>query len=867
MTEAVLPARPVFDAVTGTVSSLREVRRFTPAETQGLINTLPVGVGTPENPAAPVRPPLSVFRDGSGNITQVATDAFGAPTQLIDPLGRTTMIDRDVNGQPARIIPPDGSQTTLLYDSRGNLTLHIHRLIDPRSPASFTPLITRFAYDPRFSQVTKITDARRDNPFDPVQHACPNGCTTTIEHDARGNPVSITDALGNVTAFTYDARGLLLTATDALGTQTPAIPDDHQTRFTYDPLTGNLLTTTDPLNHLTQLEYDATGNVQRSTDAALRSTAFTYDAMNRLTAVTDPLGATTGYAYDAAGDLTQVTDAKGQATTFAYDALDLLSRTTNPLTASKQFFYDAARNLAQVTDAKNQTITFTYDAANQIVSKVLKDATATVQDTVTYGYDVLGNLTLVQDRDSQLMFVYDSAGRLIKNTVGDVANPVLAQVPETFAYSYDPNGNRRSMGCSRCLSLTYSYDGLNRLTGATSRDRLSKQFEYDALSRLTRLAGGAGSQSLFTYDAASQLLTLSNLMLGTEVAPSSYTYDLLGNRQTLTDRFGLHQYGYDVLSRLTGADHPLASGLINETFTYDPVGNRTSSHLSTTHVHNAANRLLEDAIFTYTYDANGNRTSKTDKTTLVLTTYTYDVENQLTRVDLPRGQVATYRYDSLGRRIEKAVNGTLTRYLYDEEDIVGIFTGPTNCQTHVFLHGPGIDQPLGFFRDTNADCNPFVDFGGFGEPIVDLLGDGLGSRVALAAETHGFFRAVFLTERYAYDSFGMPTITGPGPDNQLDTGDDVTLTESALGNPFLFTGREYDTDTCQAHRCLAHQGQAEGLRYCFTKDAEPMAGDRLNTKSAMPGSRARLMSDPAHRGGPPRWPPRPLPLRWPGPAH
>jgi hypothetical protein len=26
----------------------------------------------------------------------------------------------------------------------------------------------------------------------------------------------------------------------------------------------------------------------------------------------------------------------------------------------------------------------------------------------------------------------------------------------------------------------------------------------------------------------------------------------------------------------------------------------------------------------------------------------------------------------------------------------------------------------------------------------------------------------------------------------MDTADDVTLLESALGNPFLFTGREYD---------------------------------------------------------------------------
>jgi YD repeat-containing protein len=201
---------------------------------------------------------------------------------------------------------------------------------------------------------------------------------------------------------------------------------------------------------------------------------------------------------------------------------------------------------------------------------------------------------------------------------------------------------------------------------------------------------------------------------------ASVTYDLLGNRSSLTDRFGLHQYGYDALSRLTSVDHPLASPLPDERFTYDPVGNRRTSHFSAQHQHDTANRLLEDAQFTYTYDANGNRATKRDKTTMALTSYTYNVENQLIGVDLPDGGHIGYRYDGLGRRIEKNVNGTLTRYLYDQEDIVTILDG-ADCGTQVFLHGPGIDQPLGFLQDTNANCDPFNDGAGFREPIVDLL--------------------------------------------------------------------------------------------------------------------------------------------------
>jgi len=234
---------------------------------------------------------------------------------------------------------------------------------------------------------------------------------------------------------------------------------------------------------------------------------------------------------------------------------------------------------------------------------------------------------------------YDSANRLIKNIVGDAANPALAQVPETFSYSYTPTGNRQSVGCSRCLSAAYVYDGLHRLISVNSQNLVGKQLQYDALSRLTRVTGGGGTQSIFTYDAASQLLTIRNAMLGTELAPFDYAYDPVGHRTSLTDRFGLHQYGYDRLSRLINADHPAASQLLDEVFTYDPVGNRLTSHLSTIHQHNAANRLLEDAQCTYTYDANGNRTTKTAKADGVVTSYHYDIENQLIGLDWPDGRV------------------------------------------------------------------------------------------------------------------------------------------------------------------------------------------------------------------------------------
>ncbi|MFH1493005.1 MAG: hypothetical protein ABIE81_06720 [Candidatus Omnitrophota bacterium] len=90
---------------------------------------------------------------------------------------------------------------------------------------------------------------------------------------------------------------------------------------------------------------------------------------------------------------------------------------------------------------------------------------------------------------------------------------------------------------------------------------------------------------------------------------------------------------------------------------------------------------------------NGNLTSKANKSIPSdVTTYTYSVENQLVSVE--SGPLAvSYTYDGLGRRIEKNVNGTITRYVYDNEDIIAEYDG-TNTLQAKYLYGPGIDEPL-----------------------------------------------------------------------------------------------------------------------------------------------------------------------------
>lgn len=102
------------------------------------------------------------------------------------------------------------------------------------------------------------------------------------------------------------------------------------------------------------------------------------------------------------------------------------------------------------------------------------------------------------------------------------------------------------------------------------------------------------------------------------------------------------------------------------------------------------------ATATYTYDPNGNLTSKTEGPDNWV--YTWNAENQLTKVEKNGGEQARFAYDPLGRRVEKVAGGVTTSYTYHGENILREVRGGTTLK---YVHGPGIDEPLAAYDGTS----------------------------------------------------------------------------------------------------------------------------------------------------------------------
>ena len=191
---------------------------------------------------------------------------------------------------------------------------------------------------------------------------------------------------------------------------------------------------------------------------------------------------------------------------------------------------------------------------------------------------------------------------------------------------------------------------------------------------------------------------------------------------------------------------------------------RTEEYID--YLYNGDNQLLNETItpkggtislrtYAYTYDNNGNLIQKDDSEEGI-TTYKYDYENRLAKIGYDDGTASEYSYDGAGRRIEKNVNGVITRYIYDNEDILQELNSQ-NSILATYTHGPGIDEPISMERDGQTYW---------------YHADGLGSLRQLTDLTGAEVQS------YIYDSFG----------NIVDR-------KGSIANPYTYTGREYDPES------------------------------------------------------------------------
>jgi RHS repeat-associated protein len=459
--------------------------------------------------------------------------------------------------------------------------------------------VTSFAYDSmkRITSVTRPDNAVISNSYTdslaeptvqttiPVDSGLAEYQTTTVTGPGRvvSQELSNSSSSGSITSIVntaYDDLGRVSEVSNPYASGgTPTY-----TTYSYDSLSRPVTVT--PPGSLGSYQYTYTGNATTVTDPAAKARETFTDALGRITQVYEP-----GY--------NDGTDSKGTVTISGTQQIILepnpnpppaklpfldsgsVSVTVGSFTASYDYGVDQegdtattiADGLASAFDGPNSPVTASVTGSTvSLTSRVAGlQADYPLSVSVTYdssdfsrpsfaaapsgatmtggadglpngttpslstplvtvsNYDPLGDLTSVLQGQQTRTFVYDGMGRLTAATTPEAG---------TVQYTYTTFSQVNTREDARNITSTYAYDGINRLTGITYSDGVTKSvsFGYDqgtnGIDRLTKMTDGVGSES-YTYDILGRETGMTKTISGIAY-PLAYSYNTANELKQIT---------------------------------------------------------------------------------------------------------------------------------------------------------------------------------------------------------------------------------------------------------------------------------------------------------------------------------------------
>ena len=514
---------------------------FTYYEPSGLLDTLttpqPGGGGTVTS---------SYVFDVLGNLTSVTVPGSGSYSTRTVSLNYTTdggYSQPDSVGQPLTITDPGGHVEHFRYDAQGRALSETDALgYETDFLYNLAGQVTTTTYP-----ATGQTGSGRSYVLDsylyvggfPLAQALYNESgalvkTVATSYDQEGEVLS-TSGTTDAAQFTYDAAYRVLTAKDGNGGIT-AYSYDSVGNLAAEELPGGdtfTFPSYDPAHHLlqqvdanlvtTNYTYTSAGKLPYSIDApsdpSVHAT-FGYDTYGRLNSVVDANGVRTA-SYDDAGNVTgEVTTYSGiPAQTIAYGFFPDGTRASMTTPAGTfTYDYDATGRPASVTNPYSETTLWTYTDRGDMLKQTQSNGA-----TASYAHNPLGLVTNVN------LGGIHHAGLVFGGIQYDGADDVLgASLTTTIPWTYSPG------------FVTYSYDGLQRLTQETSTYLgYSLNHGYDSNSNLTTFRG-----STLSYNGKGEL------------SGTGYAFDANGNPTT----YNGSSLTFDADDRLTAYGSALTMG-------------------------------------------------------------------------------------------------------------------------------------------------------------------------------------------------------------------------------------------------------------------------------------------------------------------
>jgi len=501
----------------------------------------------------------------------------------------------------------------------------------------------------------------------------------------------------------------------------------------------------------TQFSYDIRGNATR-TDKAIEgaSTPFTlqrsYDSLDRVVDTTYPDGEVVRNSYNNQGVLDKVRSVthgfdyisnldynpqgrvtrkvlgNGKITTYTYHPQNFrLTGLSTPGLQNFTYNYDSVGNVSTIVDTlKSASQTFGYDNLHRLTSA---DSTAAPAYNHTYQYDVIGNLR--------------TTGAAIGGgtPVNLAANPGFES--GSFGFPADHTNNWSAPMRFMMNDGYFAMDDTTVRTGGWSISVPNPKRIITALNvpkvpysparsytgsvwiKTAALSGATAKVELLFYDADQLFISAAESAAGASGTAdwTQFVVSVLPGGAPSATRYVAIAISVAVATNPTGTvwfdDAGLSDGSVQTTPTLKDVS-YPAPGASRPHA------PQDDSVWRYEYDTNGNRKTATAIATGATRTYTWDVDNRLTRMDENGVTLAAFAYDYAGQRVKKVAGNVTTLYIgkhYECKNGV--------CDKFIFANGERVAlRPVGsaevyyYLSDHLGSTTVFTDRNG--APLQDL---------------------------------------------------------------------------------------------------------------------------------------------------
>ena len=524
-------------------------------------------------------------------------------------------------------IAPLGSVGTFSYDVFGNpLTSQVQNA--DTNPSYFIRGETTYTDDGNY--VTEQKDAR--------------GKIVRTETDPqRGTAMRVTDAKGQKMTYEYDNLRRIVKTSAKTGAEA-GIPTIHN-EYTYDEQRGNLV----------KIRHNTDGNA--ANDVVY---SFEQDALGRQTAVKvgNQTLSQSAYQNDPTkpnfGTLTATTYGNGAKIRSRYDDFNRVTGVVYGEETAPRYEYDynAKGQVARVRDnLLNRTTQSEYDLANRPVRvKTSEDAKHVYTGQVAYD-NVYGNLSEFTEKVGEnrqefgTKFGYDDENRPTSLTYS-IGATTIGQSTTTIdklnrtTFSAVKLGSKTFTSEYHFAAGGYGTGSVTNLVASITQPGCNCGYGYDDNGNIAS-ATLNGKWTGYTYDALGQLIQVndhSDTRSGENGTTWKYTYDLGGN----------------ILKKERFAYADTTNPLETVTYTYGDANwrDKLTAVNGNAIAYDAIGNPLNDGTWTYTWQ-NGRQLQKMQKS----------------------GVTAEFVYNADGLRVQKMVNGVVTKYTLHGKNVVHMTSG------------------------------------------------------------------------------------------------------------------------------------------------------------------------------------------------